>query len=111
MEILGDLLFIGLAWIIIYKIFYSREAQVRRILKSMYNLPIKFSRFKRDYGKESYNEFNIACIEQLEGRYKFINALLDYRFDPEVDKGYIQENKTKAENRLHCGKEIMLKDN
>jgi len=111
MEIFGDLLFIAIAWTIIYKVFYSRVAQVRRLLKKMYKLPIKFSRRKRYFGGKKDDIYNTTCIEQLEEKYKFINALLDYRFDPKVDKEYILKKREEAELWLNGGKEIMLKDN
>jgi hypothetical protein len=108
MEIISDLLIIGLVWIFAYNIFFSREAQVRRILKQMYNLPIKFSRLIRKWGSDKDGVFSSACIEQLESKYKFINALLDYRFDSEADKEYIREKKEQARNWLDNGKSIML---
>ena len=101
----------GIVWVIIYNVFYSREAQVKRLLKGMYKLPIKFSRRKRDFGGKKDDIFNTTCIDQLEERYKFVNALLDYRFDPEIDKEYIQEKRRQAELWLHGGQTIMLKDN
>ncbi len=109
MGIISDLFIVGLIWIFVYNIFYSREAQVRRILKQMYNLPIKFSRLIRKWGDDKDDVFSSACIEQLEVRYRFINALLDYRFDSETDKEYIQDKKEQAKNWLDNGKSIMLK--
>lgn len=108
-ELIYAIMLICLGWWVCYNFWYSPKAQIKRILKQMYKLPIKFSRMKRKYDQPEI-KINSACIEQLKSRNKFINALLDYYFEPEEEKEYIQEKRREAEFLLHTGEEIMLEN-
>ncbi|MEK7652274.1 MAG: hypothetical protein AAB351_03720 [Patescibacteria group bacterium] len=76
-------------------IFYSPKAHINSLWKEIFKLSFKIGSLKGvwyPYGdtlrKDRYE------IEREKKR-KIINALLDYYFDDEKDKEYIEENKAK----------------
>jgi hypothetical protein len=80
--------------LVIYNIFYSPKARIRIIWRQIYRIPIKMARAKRQMPDEA-RHFDEMSKQALDIRYRVINALLEYHFDPEEDKEYIQENKNK----------------
>ena len=106
MEILTTLLWILGTWSLVYNLFYSPRAQVRRLSKQMFNIPIKLARAKKKFDDKD-NYFYDACKKALESRYKIIIALLDFYFDPEEDKEYIEEKTNYAQSLLNNIENIM----
>lgn len=101
-----EILVIFLTWFLTYNLFYSPRAQIRRLLKQMFNIPIKLARAKRDLGDED-NYLRNTCKKALEARYKIIIALLDFYFHPEEDREYIEEKKDYARMLLDNVENIM----
>ncbi|MBU0707573.1 hypothetical protein KKG41_04340 [Patescibacteria group bacterium] len=79
-----------LIWLIIYNTFYSPKARIGIINRQIYRLPIKTARAKRDR-PDAAKELDEMCNKALNIRYKMISALLDYHFDPDEDKEYIEK--------------------
>lgn len=94
-------------WFLTYNLFYSPEAQIRRLIKQMFNIPIKLARAKRKMGDED-NYFYNYCKKALDLRHKTIIALLNLYFDPEVDKNYIQEKINYSKSLLDNVENIMI---
>ncbi len=107
--IMEILLTILITWFLIYNIFYSPRARVRILLRQMFNIPIKLARERRklDY-KENY--LQSICEEALQLRYKLLMSLLNFYFDAENDKEYIEEKKGFAEAYLDAIPDIFKKD-
>ncbi len=80
-----------LIWLVIYELLYSPKARIRIIWRQIYRIPIKIARAKRAMPDKA-DYFDKICEKSLSLRYKMINALLDYHFDPEEDEEYIQKN-------------------
>lgn len=83
-----------MGWLIIYNLFFSPKARVRRLFKEIYKIPIKLARLKRSR-LDLTSDISQKCEIELNSRYKMINALLEYNFDSEIDKEYIKEMKEK----------------
>ncbi len=83
------IIFIWATWFLTQR-FYSPRAQIERLLKEMYNIPIKLVRRKRQM-QDNSNRFEDMCRDALNRRYKMLEALLNYYFDPEENKEYIQK--------------------
>jgi hypothetical protein len=72
---------------------YSPRAHIASLWREAFALSFKvglakgFSRSDSDFNKKE--QYEIARSK----KYKLINALLDYYFDPEKDKKYVQENR------------------
>ena len=81
-----------------YYFYYSPRAVIKRFLRQMYKIPIKFVRAKRETNDTEDFYYN-ACKKALSARYKIINDLLDvdYYFDPEKDNEFIQEKRRRAQ--------------
>lgn len=106
MEILTILLLIFGTWFLTYNLFYSPRAQIRRLLKQMFNIPIKLAKAKRKFNdKDDY--FYDVCKKALELRYQVILALLNLYFDPEIDKEYIEQKQEHARAILNNVEKIM----
>lgn len=84
-----------------YYFYYSPKAVIKRLLRQMYKIPIKFARAKRETNDTEDFYYN-SCKKALNIRYKVINDLLNinYYFDQEKDKEYIQENREYAQSLL-----------
>lgn len=87
MEILITIL---VTWFLVYNLFYSPRAQIRKLSRQMFNIPIKLARAKKKLGDEN-NILYDACKKSLEVRHKAIIALLDLYFDTKNDKEFIEE--------------------
>ncbi|OGL65540.1 hypothetical protein A3B21_01590 [Candidatus Uhrbacteria bacterium RIFCSPLOWO2_01_FULL_47_24] len=77
-------------WLIIYEVFYSPKGRIRQLRRAIYRIPIKIARLKRKMPDEA-KHFDEMCEKALNARYKMINALLDFHFDPDEDREYIKE--------------------
>lgn len=98
----------GITWFLIHNIFYSPKAQIRILLRQMFNIPIKLARIKSKFGDEN-NYLYDNCKKALDIRYKVIVALIDYYFDPEEDTEYIKDKISFAKAYLEMVDEIFLK--
>lgn len=78
------LITIFVTWFLTYNLFYSPRAQIRRLLKQMFNIPIKLARAKKKLGDENKYLYD-TCKKALEVRHKTVIALLNFYFDPKVD--------------------------
>lgn len=107
MDIFIILLCIVGTWFLTYVFLYSPSAQVNRLSKQMFNIPIKLARAKRKIGDED-NYFYDTCKKALNIRYKTIISLLDFYFDPEEDREYIKEKTDYAKALLDNVENIML---
>jgi hypothetical protein len=108
MDLFFIILCIGATWFFVYNFLYSPRAQINRILKQMFNIPIKLRKSKQKLGDED-NYFYKECKKALTARYKIIISLLDYYFDPKEDKEYIEEKTNYAKTLLDNVENIMLK--
>lgn len=93
-----------------WNLWYSPKAIIRRTLKQMYNLPIKFKRAERQSGDKEDFYYN-GCKDVLKSRYRLINELLNVScyFDQEKDKEYIEKTKHSAQIWLNSLEEIFKK--
>lgn len=92
-----NILILFFGWLVIYYGFLSPKARIRRLWKEIYNLPIKLGRMKQQTPERAAYLKKI-CLERIEQRYKMIEALLDYNFDPEEHKEYIAKNHERLES-------------
>lgn len=90
-----------------YYFYYSPRAVIKRLLRQMYKIPIKLVRAKRATNDIENFYYNVAK-KALNSRYKIINDLLgiDYYFDLEKDKEYIQEKRQYAQSLLDSVEKI-----
>ena len=72
----------------------------------MFNIPIKLARAKKRFDEKD-NYFYDVCKKALDLRYKMIIALLDFYFDPDGDKEYIEERTNYARTLLNNVENIM----
>lgn len=81
-----------------YYFYYSPRAEIKRLLRQMYKIPIKCAK-ARISSKDNENFYYNTAKTALTKRNKIINDLLsvDYYFDPEKDKKYIEEKKSTAQ--------------
>jgi len=93
-------------WFLTYHLLYSPRAEIRTLLRQMFNIPIKLSKAKRKIGDED-NYFYNTCKKALEIRYKMIITLLDFYFNPEEDKEYIEEKISYAKTLLDNVENVM----
>ncbi|GEM_PF-4619708 len=81
--------FLGI-WLVIYVTFYSPKARIRIIKRQIYRIPIKIARAKRER-PDATKQLDDMLNKALDIRYRMIIALLEYHFDPEEDKDYIEK--------------------
>lgn len=93
-----------------YYFYYSPRAEIKRLLREMYKIPIKFAKAKRKTNNTDDYYYN-SCKRILSAKCKIINDLLNinYYFDPEKDKDYIQEKKEYAQSLLDNVEKIFNK--
>ncbi|KKS91487.1 MAG: hypothetical protein UV65_C0005G0019 [Parcubacteria group bacterium GW2011_GWF2_43_11] len=86
---------ISATWLLTYVYFYSPKARIERLWKEIFRITFR----KKEQEKISRDICN-PLVEEYEKmirkRYKMINSLLDYYFDPEEDQEYIEENRPKS---------------
>ena len=79
-------------WVFLYEYLYSPKARIRRLWNEIFVISHETGKHSSEDSvadsliKESFEK----AIQKKE---KMINSLLDYYFDPEEDRGYIEENK------------------
>lgn len=83
------ILFLCLWWII-YNILYSPKARIRILQREIYRLPIKTARLKRSR-PDLADHLIKNCKNRISMKHKMTNVLLDYYFDTEEDKEYIEK--------------------
>ena len=93
-----------------YHLFYSPKATIRRLLKKMYKLPIKYKGMERQ-AQDKDNVYYNRCKELMNQTNKTINDMLNikYYFDPKEDKEYIEKKKQWAQSLLSNLEEIFRK--
>lgn len=74
----------------------------------MFNIPIKLARAKKKLGDEN-NYLYDTCKKALEIRHKTVIVLLNFYFDPEKDKEYIEEKINHAKALLDNIENIIIK--
>lgn len=79
-------------WILIREYFYSPKARVKRLWKEIYIISYKINKWRT-----TDSVLNSLTLEPYENairrKKKMVNALLDYYFDPEEDREYLEENR------------------
>lgn len=84
-----NIILMSLSVYMYYLLFWSPKAQVRRLQKQIYRIPIKLARQQRRSGTP-LEEYKELCYKSLEIRYKMLDALLDYKFDPKDNRYFIE---------------------
>ena len=92
MLIFTSLISILITWWSIYELFYSPRARIKKLWEEVFSIASKIHDINKKYPEGSL--FVIRAYEkEREKRDTMINTLLDYYFDPEEDREYVEENR------------------
>ena len=91
MEIIIILATVVITWLFVHEYLYSPKAYIRRLWKEVFVILRRSNDHMKNYNDNGFLEG--VYEKELQKRYKIINALLDYYFDPEEDSEYIEDNR------------------
>lgn len=81
-----------ITWEVVYNFFYSPKAQIKRLWKEVFIIEHEISKYNSE--DSVADSFIKAPYENaIRRKKKMINALLNYCFNPEEDREYLEENR------------------
>ena len=90
-SILKILFIVFVVWGVVYEVFYSPKARIRRLWKEVLSISFKIGEQKK-ISPDIHNPLIAEYRSIIERKKKMISALLEYYLDPEKDEEYIHEN-------------------
>jgi replication-associated recombination protein RarA len=90
LKLLSFLAIILATWFILDQYYYSPKNQIKRLWNKVHKLSELINKLGSDYIPDYISDSPKDKINKIG---KVINSLLDYHFDSEEDKEYIEENR------------------